>query len=150
MMDGETAMAVRNASRVRTALVAVTLALLSACSSSAPYTVPAAAINTALGLGASAQQRAAGGCFATCSRGRSCNPQTGFCEPSLCGACPAGQSCIVVHGGWQCGTEGEASSAAATIRTNLPPPGQVVPGLGISPRTGSGPPLPAHPGPDQP
>src|SRR5512144_2851109 len=123
-------MVVRKASRSRAARVAVTVALLSACSSSAPYTVPAAAINTALGLGASAQQRAAGGCFATCSPGRTCNPRTGFCEPSLCGTCPTGESCIVVHGGWLCGTEGEASGAAATVRTCLPPPGQVVPGLG--------------------
>jgi len=146
-------MVVGIASRRRAAPVA--LALLCACRSSGPYTLPAAAINTALGLGASAHQRAAGGCFATCAYGTTCNPRTGFCERSPCGTCPAGQSCVVVNGGWKCGTEGEASSAAAAVRTNLPPPGQVVPGVGISPRTGSGPPpsppaRPGAPGPDQP
>lgn len=143
-------MGVRIGSRARAA--AIVLSLLCACSSSGPYTVPAAAINTALGLGASAQQRAAGGCFATCAYGTVCNARTGFCEPSPCGTCGAGESCVVVNGGWKCGTEAEASSAASTVRTNLPPPGQVVPGLGISPRTGSGPPPspPARPGIDQP
>ncbi len=137
------------ASRRRAALLA--LVLLPACSSSARYTVPATAINTALGLGASAQQRAAGGCFATCAYGTVCNPGTGFCEPSPCGTCPDGERCIVVNGGWKCGTEAEASSAAAAVRTKLPPPGQIVPGVGISPRTGSGPPsLPERPPPDQP
>jgi len=131
--------------------VPIALALVCACRSSGPYTVPAAAINTALGLGAAAQQRAAGGCIATCVHGTVCNPRTGFCERSPCGTCPAGEGCIVVSGGWKCGTEAEASSAASAIRTQLPP-GQIVPGIGISPQTGSGPPAspPARPGPDQP
>jgi hypothetical protein len=125
------------------------LALLLACRSSAPYTAPAAAINSALGLGVSARQRAAGGCFAMCTNGLECNPRTGYCEPPPCGPCPAGESCILASGGFRCGSGAEASTPGAAIRTDLPPPAQVVPGIGISPRTGGGPPLPHHPGPDQ-
>lgn len=123
------------------------------CSSSAPYTAPAAALNTALGLGVAAQQRAAGGCVATCGYGTACNPRTGLCERSPCGTCPAGESCIAAREGWRCATEEEAGKIAAGIRARLPPPGQLVPGVGIAPQTGSGPPPPPsalRPGPDQP
>ena len=39
---------------------------LTGCRSSAPYTIPSAAINTAIAAGASAAQRSAGGCYAQC------------------------------------------------------------------------------------
>ncbi len=131
-------------------LAPVVAALGSGCSSSAPYTAQGAAINTALGLGASAQQRSAGGCFAECAHGTVCNPGTGLCERSPCGICPAGESCVAADDGWRCASREEVGKLTSGVRTQLPPPGQVVPGLGISPRTGSGPPEPHHPGPDQP
>ncbi len=131
-------------------LAPVAVLLLSACGSTAPYTVPAAAINTALALGSSVQQRAAGGCVATCGYGTVCNPGTGFCETSPCGSCRGGESCVAAADGWRCATSEEAAKiSGAAIRAKLQP-GQVVPGIGISPQTGSGPPAPVHPGSDQP
>jgi hypothetical protein len=45
----------------------VLLAVVAAagCQSSAPYTLPAAALNSALAVGAALEQKAAGGCYAT-------------------------------------------------------------------------------------
>jgi hypothetical protein len=148
-MDREALRGVGLASRL--AMVApVALALLCSCSSSERYTVPAAAINTALGLGVAAQQRAAGACFAECVYGTSCNPRTGLCERSPCGTCPTGESCVASNEGWRCLTGEEAGKITAGVQATLPAPVQVVPGVGISPRTGSGPPEPYHPGPDRP
>ncbi len=62
----------------RTALASLLLAL--ACRSSAPYTIPSAALNSALAVGASAVSRSGGGCYSQCTPGWVCNPQTGFCE----------------------------------------------------------------------
>ena len=73
------------------------LAVASACKSSAPYTLPAAALNTGIAAGFSAAQRSKGGCFATCTNGTSCNPNSGFCErvsASAQCACLAGQICV--------------------------------------------------------
>ena len=73
------------------------LAAAGACKSSAPYTMPAAAIGTGVAAGFSAAQRSGGGCFATCTNGTSCNPNSGFCElvsASPQCACPAGQICV--------------------------------------------------------
>lgn len=131
------------------ALLALALLPSAACRSSAPYTVPAAAINAALGLQTAVQQRAAGGCFAACVAGTQCNPRTGFCEKAPCGDCPAGLSCIVARDGFRCGTPGEAGRADVQVR--LPPPGTIGAGIGISPRTGAGPPpLHERPAPDAP
>jgi hypothetical protein len=79
----------------RTTRVAALLLLVAGCASSAPYTIPAAALNTALAGGFSAAQRSMGGCYATCTNGTACNPRTGFCEKtaSSC-ACPAGEVCL--------------------------------------------------------
>ncbi len=73
------------------------LAAASACKSSGPYTLPAAAIETGIAVAFSAAQRSEGGCFATCTNGTTCNPNSGFCErisASAHCACPAGQICV--------------------------------------------------------
>jgi hypothetical protein len=122
----------------RLAPVAAALAL-AACKSSAPYTVPAAAINSGLALGVSAVQRAGGGCFADCANGTVCNPKTGFCEstrrPDYCEEAPGGGTrCVPVDVGLI--RKGEV--------------GSVAPGVGISPATGAPPPPPSEASPKAP
>jgi hypothetical protein len=71
-------------------------AVCSGCKSSAAFTLPAAAINTAVAVGFSAAQRSMGGCVATCTNGTACNPATGLCErvfAETC-SCPGGQVCV--------------------------------------------------------
>jgi hypothetical protein len=51
----------------RLALAALALAAATACGSSAPYTVPAAALNTGIALGLAGAERAKGGCYAVCA-----------------------------------------------------------------------------------
>jgi hypothetical protein len=117
----------------RPALAALALAAVS-CKSSAPYTVPAAAINTGLALGAAAAQRSQGGCYAVCTHGTVCNPKTGLCESTsadvYCEPDPAGGTrCVPL----QIGRKEPAPQPAA--------------GVGISPATGSVPPPPAEASP---
>ena len=108
--------------------------LLPGCKSSAPYTLPAAGINAALAVGASAVQRSAGGCYAQCVGGTICNPSTGFCESP-------GAVCL--------GIDSDPPSclnrSGTTMGTSAGGPGQggetLFP-LGISPATGSVPPPP--------
>jgi len=123
------------------ALAVAVLALLAACQSTAPYTVPAALINTALAVGVSAQERAAGGCYATCAHGTVCNARTGLCDPAPCsGGCQSWETCVETEAAWRC-------VPATTIMARTPPasaaiPGEVAPGIGVSPATGSVPTLP--------
>ncbi len=117
------------------------LVVLCACKSSAPYTVPAAAINTAAALGASALQRSAGGCYATCTPGTACNPRTGYCEPLPCGGgCQAWEVCVETDAASRCvaGTT-PIISERGSRPAPLPPP---IPGVGLSPATGTVPTLP--------
>lgn len=113
---------------------------IAGCSSSAPHTLGAAAINTGLALGTSAAQRAGGGCYATCTGGTVCNPVTGMCE-----AAAAEQVCQEAPGGgMRCvpvtvrGMVRERGAAAAPVRT------------GVSPATGSVPPPPSEASPRSP
>jgi len=114
-------------------LLAALLAL-GACRSSAPYTVPAAAINTGLALGAAAAQRAGGGCYAVCTHGTVCNTKTGLCEsPSAdvyCEEAPGGGTrCVPI----QIGKQEPAKPGTSP--------------LGISPATGTVQPPPAEASP---
>lgn len=118
----------------RPALAAVALAALAACGSSAPYTVPAAAVNTGLALGLAGAQRAGGGCYAVCTNGTVCNPRNGLCESAkadvYCEAAPGGgMRCVPL----QIGKERPASQPSA--------------GVGVSPATGTVPPSPAEASP---
>lgn len=131
--------------RIRQGIVAALLAC--ACQSSGRYAVPAAAINTAAGVSAAVQQRAAGGCYATCVGGTQCNPHTGFCEAMPCGACPAGEACVVTASGFACSAGGSGGAAGAGLTASQrgsPPP--LLPGLGVSPV----PPPPPPAGPERP
>ncbi|HET8538895.1 MAG TPA: hypothetical protein VFL83_03380 [Anaeromyxobacter sp.] len=117
----------------RPALAVAVLAAV-ACRSSMPYTVPAAAINTAIALGAAGVQRAQGGCYAVCTHGTVCNPRSGLCESPTsdvyCEEAPGGGTrCVPL----QIGKEQKA-----------PPPAV---GVGISPATGTVPPPPSEASP---
>ncbi len=119
--------------RLAPALVA--LAAAAACKSSAPYTVPAAALNTGVALGFSAAQRAQGGCYAVCTNGTVCNPKSGLCEAATsdtyCEPAPeGGMRCVPLQ-------------IQKTQRVETQPPA----GLGLSPATGSVPPPPAESSP---
>ncbi len=125
---------------MRCLAAAVSLIALAACKSSAPYTVPAAALNTAIGLGSSAHSRSSGGCYAVCTDGRTCNPANGLCEVAPSAAVPGSSGCV-----------GPLCLPAVTDVARTPPakPGM---GVGISPATGSAPPTlpPTRPGADGP
>jgi hypothetical protein len=119
---------------MRRLLLAAAFALL-ACKSSAPHTVGAAAINTGLALGGAAVERASGRCYAVCTNGTVCNPNTGLCErPSAdvyCEEAPGGgMRCVPL----QIGKEREQRPS-----TTLP--------LGPSPATGTVQPPPAEASP---
>ena len=120
------------------ALALAAVLALPACKSSAPYTIPAAAINTGLALGVAGAQRASGGCYAVCTNGTVCNRRTGLCESAsidqYCEPDPAGGvRCVPVAfpsvGKQQPGAAGAGSP------------------VGISPSTGQAPPPPAESSP---
>ena len=119
-----------------TGLLLVALAAaLPACGSSAPYTIPAAAINTAIAAGASAAQRSAGGCYAQCVGGTVCNSRTGFCEAA------EGILCL----GMESNPPSCLNRLGATMGTSATVPGgggETVSPFGISPATGRPPPQP--------
>ncbi len=57
--------------------------------------VASALINTGLAMGASAAQRAAGGCYATCPVGTACDSESGYCMPLPCrGRCRSDERCV--------------------------------------------------------
>lgn len=125
----------------RAAAVAVAVLMTGGCRTSAPYAIPAAAINTSAALAASAQARAAGGCFAACVYGTECNPLTGYCEAAPCGKCSEGTRCMASSEGFRCSTEGVVRTPA-TLQTRPPRSGGLVPGVGFSVQPGGPPPSP--------
>src|SRR5438309_1971766 len=71
------------------------LILAAGCQSSAPYTLGAAVLNTAIAGGVAAGRRAGGECFTPCVKGTRCNLATGFCDPIPCrGECQEWQHCV--------------------------------------------------------
>jgi hypothetical protein len=114
---------------------------LAGCGSTAPYTAGAAAINTAVAVGASAAQRAGGGCYATCTNGTVCNARTGLCE-----ARTAGQYCEEAPGGGMRCIPVDVTGAMS--RPSEAGEGRPAPvGAGVSPATGSVPPAPSEASP---
>ena len=109
------------------------------CKSSAPYTIPAAAINSGLAVAASAVTRASGGCYAQCVAGTVCNPRTGFCEQpaAVCLGQPSDPPSCLARTGSSMGTAAQVPGASGI--TDSP--------VGISPATGSVPPPPASASP---
>jgi hypothetical protein len=117
-----------------TLLASITVLALPACSSTARYTVPAAAINTGIAVGAAAASRAQGGCIAMCTNGTFCNPHTGLCEQ---GPSPTAVCQDAPGGGLRCvPVEVPAVSQQQAGREGATP-------LGVSPATGQTPPAPA-------
>jgi hypothetical protein len=100
-------------------------------------------INTALAVGSSVQQRAEGGCYAVCAYGTVCDARTGTCvkETSKCGsACQSWELCVETEAAaWRCIPN---SIVTGALPSGATAPGQVVPGVGVSPATGSAPTLP--------
>ena len=127
--------------RVRALPLAAALGLAAAlapgCKSSAPYTIPAAAINTGLALGVAGAQRASGGCYAVCTNGTVCNARTGLCESATidqyCEPDPAGGVRCVPVAFPVVGKEQSKGGAGSPV--------------GISPATGQAPPPPAEASP---
>jgi len=77
--------------------------LFVACKTGSSNTLVGAATTTALALGASAANRAAGGCYAICTAGTTCNTNTGLCERMACdGKCAAGETCEETFAGGKC------------------------------------------------
>ncbi|HEU4385725.1 MAG TPA: hypothetical protein VFR85_19725 [Anaeromyxobacteraceae bacterium] len=118
------------------------LALAAGCRSSAPYTVPAAALNTGVAVGAALGQRASGGCYATCTHGTVCNPRNGLCESATAAeVCDQGETgevrCVPVMG-------------VGVSRPAEEPAGAPKPPFGLSPATGGVPPPPAEASPKPP
>ena len=121
-----------------TRLAAALLLALSACASSAPHTTAAAAVHTGLAAGFAAAGRSAGGCWAVCTNGTTCNPNTGFCEQApppdaALAACLPGEACARPGG-------------EPTVAQQRPQParaaGEGAPGVGLSPASGTAPPFP--------
>ncbi len=113
---------------------------LSGCKTSAPYTLPAAAINTGLAAGVSALQRSQGGCYATCVGGTVCNTRTGFCDPAgsiVCLGMESDPPACAIRSGAMMNTE-------ASVPGGGPPKEFPV---GVSPATGRPPPQPGGSGP---
>jgi len=119
---------------------ALLLALLgAACKSTAPYAVPAAAINTGVAAGFAAAQRSRGGCYATCTNGTTCNPRTGLCDRVVPGcACPQGKVCVEGTGGLaQCVSPAPTMLSEQQREVGSP--------VSIGPAPGSVPSLPVRP-----
>ncbi|MFP2934036.1 hypothetical protein ACLESO_54705, partial [Pyxidicoccus sp. 3LG] len=57
--------------------------------------VTSALLNTGLALGSAAVSRAAGGCYASCPVGTSCDVLTGYCTALPCrGQCRSDERCV--------------------------------------------------------
>lgn len=127
-------------SGVGLAALLIATAALAACTSSAPYTLGAAAVNTSLALGAAAAQRAAGGCYAICTGGTVCNPVNGMCEAAaaeqVCQEAPGGgMRCVPVVSARGMAREKEGGQVQPPVRA------------GVSPATGAVPPPPSEASP---
>jgi predicted small lipoprotein YifL len=121
----------------RLPLAALALAVAAACGSSAPYTVPAAAVNTGVALGLAGAQRANGGCYAVCTNGTVCNPRNGLCESAkadvYCQEAPGGgMRCVPLQIGKEQKVPEPAGAAGVSPATGTvaPPPAEASPRSG--------------------
>lgn len=68
--------------------------LLAGCHTGSANTIAGAGAMTALALGSSVASRVSGGCYAVCTNGTACNPNTGWCEVLPCrGRCSTDEHC---------------------------------------------------------
>lgn len=71
------------------------LALLAGCNSGGSGALAAAAINTTIAVASSGVSRSQGGCYAACTPGTTCDPNTGYCVVLPCrGQCKANEQCV--------------------------------------------------------
>lgn len=119
------------------AFAAAFLLLFPGCRSSAPYTLPSVAINTAIAASASAVQKSAGGCYAQCVGGTICNPRSGFCESpgAVCIGMESDPPSCLNRPGTTMGTSTTGPQGTGGVNDGLFP-------FGVSPATGSVPPPP--------
>lgn len=101
--------------RIAAVLLAV---VLGGCGASGG-TLVNAAVNTAIGAGASAARREAGHCYTACDEFTRCDRETGYCVPIPCrGQCHAQERCMKDGASERCVPVVEATGAPAP-----PPPG---------------------------
>ena len=108
-------------------LVAVLALALVSCHTGSSNTMAGAAIMSSFALGASAANRAAGGCYAVCQQGERCNEKNGLCEALPCrGLCRGDESCEEGFFGVKCipgpALSVTSSSVPASLRVAPPPP----------------------------
>jgi hypothetical protein len=86
-------------------------------------TLAGATVTTSAALAASGAQRAAGGCWAVCTNGTSCNPRTGLCEVLPCrGRCGADEHCEEDFAESKCmpGATGDVTAQSKGQTSKLP------------------------------
>src|SRR5205814_5305634 len=106
-------------------LVAVLALALVSCHTGSSNTMAGAAIMSSFALGASAANRAAGGCYAVCQQGERCNEKNGLCEALPCrGLCRGDESCEEGFFGVKCipGPALSVTSSPVPASVKLPPP----------------------------
>ena len=107
--------------------------LLAGCAAS---TLVGASTVTAAAMGTSALQRKAGGCYAVCASGTTCNPRSGLCERMPCdGLCSADQHCEVTAIESKC-----APGPPSDVVSTAPGRGKTLPVLPAPPPVEGGPP----------
>jgi hypothetical protein len=121
---------------------ALLLLVLGGCKSTAPNTMTAVAINTALAAAVAGVSVSQGGCVAQCGPGTTCNGKTGFCEPTPEFRC--------VGGNLNSGLCSNRPEDLSTMQPATAGPGSLPASLGISPATGSVPPPPNQASPQPP
>jgi hypothetical protein len=106
--------------------------LLPACAS----VLAGATTVTAAGLGTSALQRKAGGCYAICTADTTCNPHTGLCEKLPCGGlCGPDEHCEFSVAESKC-----APGAPSDVASKAPGTQKTIPVLPPPPAISGGPP----------
>lgn len=79
------------------------LSTLPSCAAASAGVAAEAAVNTAVGVTASAIRRASGECYTPCNPGSVCNKGTGLCEPIPCGGrCSFDEKCEATYTGDKC------------------------------------------------
>src|SRR5438067_10034082 len=103
-------------------LVAVLALALVSCHTGSSNTMAGAAIMSSFALGASAANRAAGGCYAVCQQGERCNEKNGLCEALPCrGLCRADESCEEGFFGVKCLPGPALSVSSSTVPATTRP-----------------------------
>src|SRR5260370_4213196 len=110
---------------VRRAILAAVL--LAGCHPGSVNPLAGASVTTGLALGASAANRAAGGCYAGCTNGTTCNPKTGWCEALPCrGRCSPDEHCEATLSETKCvpgpPTGGTSMAKGKETKLTIPPP----------------------------